>query len=350
MPHFMDENARKAEERILALLEAGQVTEALGVARSFFARFRHAVLAEPMQYRVACEFVAGEFPDTALIAIDRYLNRYSSGPRAHALRLQRAFLLSRYLKDYAAAEEALREILAADMEPQRHEAAQAELDRIAVLLAQVSSARASDEGVCAVIRQTDAQFDLPAVGRIVARATGQAFADVTRALRCSVGMVARGLPPASGEKLARQLQTAGVPVLVVPEDKLVGLPVLATAVCGIADAEGVKFALGGDEVVGRQWDKVHLVTCGRVARREDKPVETQSLDFPLPFGFSFGLAGLASACEGTASRGLARRTVEINVIDFFLLDGKRACARRDLDGELRPIRRGCRGQQRPRPG
>jgi len=317
MPRWINETVRKAENNIAALLEADDVDGALDAARGFFARFRQAVLSEPLQYGLVGEFLARELFDAALTALSRYLEHYPHGPHAHELRLQHAFLLSRYVKDYAAAEKILRGIMSTDFEPKRRRAAEAELRRVGGLLARVSSPEVIVESTCAVIRQTDAPFDLPRAGRIVAAATGETFADVTRSLRSSVGMVARGLSPEVATRLAKQLQADGIPVLVVPEDKLVGLPAVRHATCGLATPEKVRFALEGRGIAERKWKDVHLVTCGRVRSSVPTTPAISEPEIPVFIGLYPVSLRRTSALSGLKSRP---KETEAIVVDFFLLE------------------------------
>ena len=127
-------------------------------------------------------------------------------------------------------------------------------------------------GPCSVIYTGGEEMDVRRVGRLVAEAVMQPLPDVTRQMRTSKGFLATGLEAGMavdlGERAERELKA---PILVVPDDACVPLPLAMRMRQAVLDADGIRcdaYTWNLTEHVTATWDAVFLISCGRLQIEE----------------------------------------------------------------------------------
>ncbi len=110
------------------------------------------------------------------------------------------------------------------------------------------------------------------MGRLVAEAMGRPLPDVTRKMRTSKGFVATGLEARAATALAERVEESlGAPVLVIPVDKCADLPPLMRMRDSTINEQGIHceaYTWNETLAVRASWDKVFLVSCGRLEIQE----------------------------------------------------------------------------------
>ncbi len=79
-------------------------------------------------------------------------------------------------------------------------------------------------GPCAILAESTAKVNIPAVAQALAPFTGQTPLDLRVALARTPGILARNIDPVTAEGIARELQANGIPVIVIGEDRCPPLP------------------------------------------------------------------------------------------------------------------------------
>lgn len=132
--------------------------------------------------------------------------------------------------------------------------------------------RAGLKGECSVIYAGEGEMDVRRVGRLVAEAVGRPLPDVTRTMRTSKGFLATGLAAGQAVELAERAEKElRAPVLVIPDESCVPLPLAMRMRQAEFDAEGLRcdaYTWNLTEHVSATWDAVFLISCGRLQIEE----------------------------------------------------------------------------------
>jgi len=135
--------------------------------------------------------------------------------------------------------------------------------------------RSELEGPCSVIYAGEGEMDVRSVGRLVAEAVQRPLPDVTRRLRTSKGFLATGLPAEAARSLAEKAEAElKAPILVVPDDQCVPLPLAMRMRRASLDADGLRcdaYSWNLTERVEATWNAVFLVSCARLQVEEVVP-------------------------------------------------------------------------------
>ena len=206
------------------------------------------------------------------VAVDLYeafLLRTAPGDeRACEVTFRAGMVAARYLREYNTALPFLQSAASTHSREDRVQTAQKEIARVIALLARISPEAESSgpQGQCAIVRRTSGQINVSHVGQIVAKATGKALADVTQMLRASVGVIATDVELEKALSVASQLQQSGVPVIVIPADRLVCLPAARKVQHAAANPSGIELSVapGGGPCVKKEWAKIFYASAGLV--------------------------------------------------------------------------------------
>jgi membrane associated rhomboid family serine protease len=246
--------------------------------------------------------------------------------RACEVRFRAGMIAAKYLREYDTALPLLQNAASAHSREDRVQTAQKEIARIANLLARISPQAEGSEapGQCAIVRRTCGQVDVSHVGQIVAKATGKALADVTQMLRASVGVIATDIGSEKAWAVAGQLQQSGVPVLVIPTDKLVCLPAARRVQYAAASPSGIELSVapGGGPSAKKEWSKIFYASAGLVAFDDLTPGAQAAQWGGWQMGTDALSPGLTPNREPVNQGWLSRRaTPEAKaVLDIFTLD------------------------------
>lgn len=294
----------------------------------------------PSLAKIADAFYQNGVYAMAFHVYDAFIARATPGnPLLPEVEFRAGIIASRDLRDFAAAKRLLADAAKRHESAERRAQAERELRRIEANLERTSidSAGGLLEGPCAVIRQTAGMVNISEIGRIVSQAVKRPLADVTRLLKGSVGFVGTGLDPVQAKAVAAQLQEMGVPVLVVPEDKLVALPAARELTWAAVGQEGLTLRAGGGEAepIEKKWDDVFYISAGRVAFTSQKRVvdDLGGSTMTRRYG-GIGLGGMGAGVPMEPEskwRYVERKEVKI-VCDIFTLNPF-ACLR-GVDGKV----------------
>lgn len=181
--------------------------------------------------------------------------------------------------------------------------------------------RASLTEACAVLYCGQGSVDIPVAGRLVAEAIHRPLGDLTRDIRVSKGLLARKLEAQQARELAEKLEGIGIPVVLVPDADLDGMPRMMRMAKASFTAEGLSCeAYEWDNTVemNMPWVNVQLISCGQFLAKEVRkaPSENGAEDIED--------TGLAFVIKSPANRAkLETRTRKEFVLDVF-------CAEPDL--------------------
>lgn len=153
-----------------------------------------------------------------------------------------------------------------------------------------------------VLRADDSLADVSAVAALVSRATGEPVADVSRRIRATRGVLARGLAPEVANRLVEALRAAGGPPAFVVDEVSAGpLPAPAAAASAAAGPDGFVFEMADGGTWAVPWSRVAAVYVARLDRR-------------------------APAAGTSALAGMTERFIETTLVDVVT---------RDPDGRIR---------------
>jgi len=137
---------------------------------------------------------------------------------------------------------------------------------------------------CAVIYAGQEEMDVRRVGRLVAETVQRPLPDVTRKMRTSKGFLATGLAPESAVALAERAEKElKAPILVIPDDECVPLPLAMRMRQAALDSDGLRceaYTWDLTERVSATWNAVFLISCGRLQieevaeERDSSPTKT----------------------------------------------------------------------------
>jgi hypothetical protein len=197
--------------------------------------------------------------------------------RLPEMKYRAGVIASRHLHDFNAARELLGNASRSHESSERRASAKAELTRIEANLARtgISEDGGLLSGPCALVRQTDEPINIAAVGRLVSEASGRPMADATRLLKGSVGFVCTELEPVVAKQLATALQDMDIPVLVIPQEKLIALPPAdAVARAGVFP-EGLSLITKTGADVRKAWSEIFYASAAMVGFTSRKRVHDE---------------------------------------------------------------------------
>ncbi|KAF0240000.1 MAG: rhomboid family [Planctomycetota bacterium] len=122
-----------------------------------------------------------------------------------------------------------------------------------------------------VLRADDSLADVSAIASLVSRVTGEPLADVSRRIRATRGVLARGLSDQSAALLVKTLAASGGPPAFAVDESAAGpLPPPASASTAAAGPDGfvLEMAEGGKWAV--PWTRVAAVYAARLDRRDPR--------------------------------------------------------------------------------
>ena len=122
-------------------------------------------------------------------------------------------------------------------------------------------------GECAVLAADARCVSMPEVGRIVARAVARPLPDVTREMRDSRGILARGLGPAKARDLVTELEGVGARVFALDEEHFIEQPPVRRMRGAVFDEVGFRceaYTWDATETLAASWERVFLVAGGRL--------------------------------------------------------------------------------------
>jgi len=124
----------------------------------------------------------------------------------------------------------------------------------------------------AVIRLTEELADVSVLGRIVAQNTGEYFADVTRRVRVTRGLLARQVPAETAQKIVEEMQGQGLAAAAVDLGKTPALPEVQLIAGAGVSPQGCEFQLReGGARVSVPWNRIGLVAAGQIESRRSAP-------------------------------------------------------------------------------
>lgn len=270
--HVMPGEVSPAErcEAVLATIADGKMEQAVEMALVEFHMMGARAADAGALARLADAFYREKVYPVAFEFYSAFIRKADPGdPRLPEVKLRAGMTASRHLRDYDGAKPLLMEAVGPHNTLSRRALASHELSAIEANLARVfvGDESALHSGPCAVIRHAGGTVNVPVVGRLVSQATGQPFADVTKLLRGSTGFVAADVDAVTAKGLAIRLSEMGIPVLVIPNDKLVLLPPARPVKWLSVDAAGISWQTGGAEGEGgtAAWAEVYCATAGLVS-------------------------------------------------------------------------------------
>ncbi len=318
--------AKEPAARISEILErisSGKFDEAIMLARrEERMRLKHPSDAWQLA-RVADAFYQKGIHRTALQVYEESLSRaHEQDERVAELSFRAGMIASRHVRDMIAAERLLSDAANRHADARWRVAADNELGRIRENLKRTSITDGGGfvEGPCAIIRQTADPVDIAKIGTLVATTTGRVLAEVTLLLRRSVGFVATNVDPVTAGKLAMQLQEMGMPVLVVPESKLVALPEACEVVSAAVWPDHIALFNNDGEEILKKWDHTFYASAGfvQVSQRKRVPDEFGS-SMPRYMGMgSFTRGGFVQVDDGMRWKYKDTQVTKI-VLDMFTL-------------------------------
>ncbi len=317
-------DASRRIEDICSTLSGGETQKAVRLAQLELKIPRKAA-AEPWALaKVADAFYQRGIHAVSFSVYEEVIRRMAADDaRLPEMKFRAAIIAGRHLEDHNAARRLFEEVIRGHEREDRVKLARRELARIESNLARtgVDEAVGLLQGPCAVIRQTREMVNVAAVGRLVAQASGKPLADVTRLLRSSVGFVGTGLPPVRAKQLAAQLQEMDIPVLVIPEEKLVALPSAVEVVWAAASPTGIELRTADGGTVSRGYDGIFYASCAIVGFTKRKRVAD---DFGIGSGPRYAAVGIGHMSAVPAEEGprFTYKEVRSNklVFDIFALD------------------------------
>ncbi len=311
---------------IVAAAEAGDTDKAVALTRREL-RILGKRAAEPAGFiRIGdALYHAGVYP-IALEAWSAFIARADAADaRLPEVKYRAGMVAACYLRDFEKARPFLADAAESHERDDRRAAARKELDAVTTNLDRTSVDIDSNllSGPCAVIRQTAEVVNVAEIGRIAAKATGKAYADMTHLLRRSVGFVATDLDPIKARMLAVELQEKGIPVLIVPMDKLVVLPPAVKVDWAAVTSTGLELHPAGeapDATVAKGWNDVFYVSAGVVGFTRERKVEDHFRPHgPRPMAAGFGAAAFY-AQNAEPSYTTRDEHYENVVVDVFTLN------------------------------
>lgn len=135
-------------------------------------------------------------------------------------------------------------------------------------------------GECAVVAPRLNEEAIRAVGRLVAAATGRPLPDVTRDIRDSRGVLARGLAKEHAVELVGKLREASVEAVALGEGAFVPLPQVQRMRGLSVGEEGISceaYTWDSTRTLEAPWERVFLVAAGRL-----RVTEVVEVEKPLP--------------------------------------------------------------------
>lgn len=131
-------------------------------------------------------------------------------------------------------------------------------------------------GECAVVASRLSEESIPAVGRLVASAVGRPLPDVTRDIRDSRGVLARGLAKERAVELMEQLRGIAVEAVALGEGTFVPLPPLQRMRGLSVSEDGITceaYTWDSTRNLEAPWERVFLAAAGRLRVAEVVEVE-----------------------------------------------------------------------------
>lgn len=129
------------------------------------------------------------------------------------------------------------------------------------------------------------EVHIPAAGRLIAGVLEKPLPDVTRAMRTSHGILGRGIEADAAREIAARIEAGGADVLVISEAECLTLDSSLRMRHAAFDHLGLRceaYSWDATRQVAAPWDRVPLVSCGRLAL----PSLTEAPEpepFPIPF-------------------------------------------------------------------
>ena len=311
---------------ILAAVSSGEIARPV--------KATHLELGLPTKYaarpgaltRVADAFYHEKVYPVAFHVYSTFLDRApGDDARIPEVEFRAGIIAARHLGDFTVAERLLADVVRRHESSERCRLAQSELDKVRANLVRTTI----DEdggllgGPCAIIRQTSEMVNISRIGRLVSKAAGKPLADVTRLLKGSMGFVATGMEPVKAKILASGLQESGIPVLVVPEEKLIALPAAQKISWAAVREDGIELRTGleGSGVV-TEWDRIFYASAGKVVLTKRKRV-VDGLAGGLG-GRHYASIGIGNAPAVPIDQGpkweFKEEKVETLIFDIFTLD------------------------------
>jgi len=270
-----DDAAGRAEA-IVAAVSSGELSKALAMTRVEMHKAGLRASPPTSLVAIADAFYQRKVHGVAFELYGEFIRRAPAGDfRLPEVKFRAGMVAARHLRDYEAARAFLSDVARCHGREERRALAEKEVEtvnaRLAVVAVQSEDALVSSP--CAIVRRTAGPINLPEVGALVARESGKALADVTRLLRASVGFVATDLEPLKAKSVAARLQEMGVPVLVIPADKLVALPMAREARWAGVRPDGIQLGAAGDgsAPAPRKWEEVFFASIGKVVTEKNRP-------------------------------------------------------------------------------
>lgn len=328
-------DASERIRQILSEISAGGADRAVELARLEL-RIPKKRAADPWQLaRVADAFFQNGVHPIALHVYRDVLRRVDpEDTRIPEIKFRAGVIAARHVRELDIAREFLADAAKRHEDPKRRASAEHELRRIDANLTRtgISQDGALISGSCAVVRQTAGRVNVAEVGRIVSHISGMPMADATRLLRGSVGFVATGLEPMVAKRLAAQLQEMAIPVLVIPEEKLIALPAAREVTWTAVREKGFEVKLAEGAPVAKPWEDIYYAAVALVSFRSQKRVPDSSGTMG-PRHYSGGVWG-SSAGYGTDNvTWKYKETVDEKLVfDVFTLKPFGCC--RLIDGKV----------------
>ncbi len=321
---------------ILAAVSSGNIAGAVEAAHLEIGLPKKFAASPGALTRVADAFYREKVYPIAFQVYSAFLDRASiDDARIPEVEFRAGIIAARYLGDFAAAARLLADAVKRHESAERRRLAQSELDKLRANLARTSIEE--DGGLlgspCAVIRQTSEMVNISKIGRLVSKITGKPLADVTRLLRGSVGFVATGMDPMKAKMLASQLQESGIPVLVVPEEKLIALPAAGEVSWAAVREDGIEFRTNA-QTAGTvvEWDRVFYASAGKVVLTKRKRVVDDLAGGLTRHYTAVGIGYAAVPTDNGSTWTYKEEKAETLVFDIFTL-GPFACLR-CVDGKM----------------
>jgi len=182
-------------------------------------------------------------------------------------------------------------------------------------------------GECALLYAGNRPLDVRRVGRLVAEAVKRPLPDVTREIRVSRGLLARGVPADLARELARKLVEAGAPTIILPEHILRDDPPMMRMARARFDAAGLScdaYQWDRTEPIEVRWGDILLVSCARFVAREVHRAATDDHDAAEEKDTGLGFVFTSPARRPK----LETRERREFVMDFFC-NAPRLCLRLD---------------------
>lgn len=123
-------------------------------------------------------------------------------------------------------------------------------------------------GPCVLMRVGGKELDIPSVGREIAAVLKKPLPDVTRAMRISHGVIARGVEAEQAREIAHRIEGGGAKVLVLDESQSLTLvePMrMHRAAFSRFGLECEAYSWDDTQEIEQPWERILLVSCGRLA-------------------------------------------------------------------------------------